>query len=124
MLKTQYRDRKKLAWIGHRDFETMVRKLKTGEGDYLWKAGLEAQGNTLLGFPLVLSEYAPHTYSTGKYCAVLANLDYYWIADALDMQIQRLTELYAETNQTGFIIRHETDGAPVWEEAYVRLRLA
>jgi HK97 family phage major capsid protein len=40
------------------------------------------------------------------------------------MQIQRLTELYAETNQTGFIIRHETDGAPVWEEAYVRLRLA
>jgi hypothetical protein len=46
------------------------------------------------------------------------------IADALSMQIQRLNELYAETNQVGFIGRWETDGAPVLEEAFVRVKLA
>ena len=45
-------------------------------------------------------------------------------ADALYMQVQRLNELYAETNQVGFIGRLETDGAPVLEEAFVRLKLA
>jgi HK97 family phage major capsid protein len=46
------------------------------------------------------------------------------IADALSMQIQRLNELYAETNQVGFIGRLGTDGAPVLEEAFVRVKLA
>jgi len=40
------------------------------------------------------------------------------------MQIQRLNELYAETNQVGFIGRLGTDGAPVLEEAFVRVKLA
>jgi HK97 family phage major capsid protein len=122
MLKQQYR--KKAVWIAHRDFETAVRKLKTGDGDYIWKAGLEANGNTLLGFPIVLSEYSPNTFSSGRYVAVLANMDYYWIADALSMQITVLRELYAETNQQGYIIRHETDGMPTWQDAFVRLKMA
>jgi len=47
-----------------------------------------------------------------------------WNADAMGMQIQRLNELCAETNQVGFIGRLETDGAPVLEGAFVRLKLA
>jgi HK97 family phage major capsid protein len=121
MLKQQYR--KGAVWIAHRDFETQVRKLKDGEGNYLWKAGLEATGNTLMGFPLVLSEYAPNSFATGTYAAALCNLQFYWYADALNMQIQRLSELYAETNQTGFIIRHETDAMAVWKDAFVRLKV-
>ncbi len=38
-------------------------------------------------------------------------LSYYWIADALDMQVQRLVELYAATNQIGYLARLESDGA-------------
>ncbi len=37
------------------------------------------------------------------------------------MTIQRLAELYAATNQVGFIARKETDGMPVLEEAFARL---
>ena len=40
------------------------------------------------------------------------------------MQIQRLVELYAATNQVGFIGRMELDGMPVLEEAFVRVKLA
>ena len=36
---------------------------------------------------------------------------------------QRLDELYAESAQTGFIVRYEGDGAPVVGEAFVRLVL-
>jgi len=43
---------------------------------------------------------------------------------ALNISIQVLTELYAETNQTGFIGRYELDGMPVLEEAFARLKLA
>ena len=40
------------------------------------------------------------------------------------MQVQRLVELYAATNQVGFIGRLETDGMPVLEEAFSRVTLA
>jgi len=52
------------------------------------------------------------------------DFSFYWIADALDMQIQRLDELYAESNQVGFIGRLETDGMPVLEDAFRRLQQA
>ena len=41
----------------------------------------------------------------------------------MNMQIQRLNELYAETNQVDLIGRLKADGASVLEEAFVRLKL-
>ena len=67
-----------------------------------------------------ISEFVPNTFPTGQYVGILGDFSNYWIADALSMQVQRLNELYAETNQVGFIGRLETDGAPVLEEAFVR----
>ena len=40
------------------------------------------------------------------------------------MMIQRLVELYAGTNEVGFIGRRWVDGSPVLEEAFSRLKLA
>jgi HK97 family phage major capsid protein len=73
--------------------------------------------------PVNMSEYAPSTMTSALYVGILGDFSQYWIADALDMQIQRLVELYAETNQTGFIGRMESDGMPVLEEAFVRVKL-
>ena len=78
----------------------------------------------MLGLPVALSEFAPNTFTSGSYVGMVADWSKYWIADALStMQIQRLSELYAETSQTGFIARLETDGMPVIEEAFVRITL-
>jgi HK97 family phage major capsid protein len=55
---------------------------------------------------------------------ILGVFDYYWIADALNMDIQVVTELYAATNQNGYILRKETDGMPVLGEAFRRVTLA
>lgn len=112
-------------WIFHRDAVKQIRKLKDGEGQYLWKAGISNdRGDTILDIPVLMSEYAPNTFTTGLYVGILGDFSYYWIADALDMTIQVLTELYAEANQNGYIIRKETDGMPVLEEAFIRVKLA
>ena len=66
---------------------------------------------TLLGFSVITSEFAPSTFTTGQYIGILGDFSHYWIANAMNMQIQRLNELYAETNQVGFIGRLETERA-------------
>jgi hypothetical protein len=42
----------------------------------------------------------------------------------MQFTLQRLVELYAESNQTGFIGRYQGDGAPVLGEAFARVKLA
>lgn len=112
-------------WMFHRDVLAVVAKLKDGDGQYLWRESVrEGEPDRLLGRPVMMSEYAPSTLTTGLYVGILGDFSHYWIADAIDMQIQRLVELYAETNQTGFIGRLETDGMPVLAEAFVRVKLA
>lgn len=114
----------KAEWIFHRDVLAVVAKLKDGEGQYLWRESVRAgEPDRLLNLPVNMSEYSPNTLTTGLYVGALGDFSNYWIADAIDMQIQVLKELYAETNQIGFIGRLETDGMPVLAEAFVRVKL-
>ena len=53
-----------------------------------------------------------------------AKLQHHWIVDALSVTRQLLDELDAATNQVGFSGRMESDGAPVLEEAFARIKLA
>ncbi len=122
-LKGQYWPR--AVWVFHRDALKLLAKLKDGEGQYIWRQSVrEGEPDMLLGRPFMMSEYAPNTFSANLYVGIFGDFSNYWIADALDMQIQRLVELYAETNQDGFIGRLETDGMPVLAEAFVRVKLA
>lgn len=115
----------KADWLFHRDVMAIVAKLKDGNGQYLWRESVrDGEPDRLLGRPIMMSEYAPNTLTTGLYVGILGDFSNYWIADALDMQVQRLVELYAEQNQTGFIGRLETDGMPVLSEAFARVKLA
>lgn len=116
---------KKAQWLFHRDGVKQIAKLKDTTNQYLWEPSKKVgDPDMLLGLPVNQSEYVPNTFTTGLYVGMLADFSYYWIADALDMQMQRLTELYAETNQTGYIGRLETDGMPVLAEAFARIKLA
>ncbi len=121
-LKPQYR--RTAEWMFHRDSIKMLSKLKDGEGRYLWEPSVKVgTPDQLLALPFVENEWVPNTFTTGQYVGILANWQYYWIADGLDIQVQRLIELYARTNQDGFVARLKTDGAPQLEEAFVRVKL-
>ncbi len=122
-MKGQYRS--KARWIFHRDAMKMISKLKDGEGQYLWRAGIAAgEPDTLLGIPVDESEYVPNTFTTTLYVGALACWEYYWIAELQGLEMQRLNELYARNSQIGFIGRAYADGAPVLPDGFVRVQLA
>lgn len=111
-------------WLFHRDALKLIAKLKnTTTNEYLWQPNAQlGRPDVLLGVPVILSEYAPNTFTSGLYVGMIADFSYYWIAQNLSMTMQRLVELYAETNQIGFIGRMQVDGMPVMEGAFSRLK--
>jgi HK97 family phage major capsid protein len=122
-LKYGYRDN--ASWVVHRDFVTRLRKKQDGESRYVWQPSIVVgEPDRLMGRPIYASEYAPSTFTTGLYIAIVGDFGRgYMIADSLGVGIQRLNELFAARNQVGFLGRKETDGMPVQENAFSRLIL-
>jgi HK97 family phage major capsid protein len=124
-LLPQYRGRPSTRWIMNRTVVRDISLLVDGNGQYMWRAGLVGGApDTILGTTVIESEYAPNTMTTGLYVGLIGDLSQYWIVDSLGFQIQVLRELYAGTNQTGFVGRYEGDGAPVLAQAFSRMQLA
>lgn len=122
-LKEQYQAN--AVWNFHRLGLKNIRQLKDLENRYIWApGGTPGQPDSLLGRPMFMSEYTPNTFTTGKYVGCVGDFSNYWIAQVLGMQLQRLNELYAESNQVGWIGRMELDGMPVLEEAFARVTLS
>ena len=122
-LKSTYQ--RAATWLFHRTAVRNIRKLKTGDGQYIWQPGLQAgQPDLILGRPLVMSEFAPSTFTTGLYVGLIGDFSWYWIVDQLDLEILVLTELLARTNQIGYVYRIKVDAAPIKEEAFSRVTLA
>lgn len=112
-------------WILHRLGIDQVRKLKDAVGAYIWQPSVQAgQPDRLLGFPVNESEYAPSTFTASLYVGLFGNLQYYYIVDVLGMEIERLVEIYSGTDEIGFKATLETDGKPVRENAFARVKLA
>ncbi|MFJ4687062.1 phage major capsid protein [Streptomyces sp. NPDC088789] len=122
-LKAQYWQ--SARWLFHRYAIRDIRKLKDGNGQYLWQPGLTGGApDTIIDQPYIVSEFVPNTFTTGQYVGMFGDFSHYWIVDSLAFEIQRLVELYATSNQIGLIGRLESDGMPVMEEAFVRLKTA
>lgn len=120
-LKAQYQAN--ATFIFNRTIVQQIRKFKDLFNQYIWQPGLTAgQPDRILNRPFYMSEYAPNTLTTGQYIGVCGDFSKYEIVDALDMEVQVLMELYAESNQVGYIARMETDGMPVLAEAFTRLK--
>ncbi len=108
-----------------------IRKLKaSGTGEYLWQPGLQmGSPNLILDTPYALSDQfddgidVNDAFEANAIVAVIGDFSFYWIVDAIALSVQRLNELYAETNQTGFIGRMESDGMPVLAEAFLALKI-
>ena len=62
--------------------------------------------------------------TASQYVGLFGDFSHYWIADAEDIRFQYLVEKYAGEGQDGYHIESETDGMPVLEEAFSRVKLA
>lgn len=130
-LKAPYRKSAAARWLFSREAIRRISLLRdesgasADTGQYLWQPSRQAgEPDRILGVEFIESEYVPATFTSGLYVGAVGDFSNYWIADTLDMELKRLDELYAETNQTGFIGRHFVDGQPVLAEAFVRVQLA
>ena len=94
-----------------------IRKLKDGQGQYLWQPSLTAgTPDTLLNRPVYTSAFAP-TIEAGAKTIAFGDFNYYWIADRQGRSFKRLNELFATTGQVGFLASQRVDGKLILPEA-------
>ncbi|MHB1364702.1 MAG: phage major capsid protein [Eubacteriales bacterium] len=94
-----------------------IRKLKDGNGVYLWQPSIQAGStDTLMGKKIITSIYVPEIASGTKIIA-FGDFSYYWIADRQGRSFKRLNELFATTGQVGFLATQRVDGKLILPEA-------
>ena len=100
-----------------------VRKLKDGNGVYMWQPALaNGQPDKLLGYDLLTTAYAP-AIAAGARVAAFGDFQNYWIADRMGMTIQRLNERYADYGLVGFIASERVDAKVVLAEGIQVLQM-
>ena len=108
--------RKKAVFLLNDSTVKALRRLKDGNGQYLWQPGLkEGQPDKLFSYRLVTSAYMPEVASGAK-PVLFGDFSSYWIADRQGRSFQRLNELYAATGQIGFRATQRVDGRLVQSE--------
>ena len=126
-LKSPYR--RKAAFLCNETLLLQLMLLKDGNGNYIWKPGLEVgKPDTILGRPIHTSGYMPAITGTvaqdkNKKILLFGDFSYYWIADRQSRTLKRLNELYAVTDQVGFIGTQRVDGKLILPEAMQVLAL-
>lgn len=114
-LKSPYR--RNAVWVLNDSTIKAVRKLKDGNGQYLWQPSLTAgTPDTILGRPVKTSAYMP-AIAAGAKTVAFGDFSYYWIADRQGRSFKRLNELYAATGQVGFLASQRVDGKMILPEA-------
>ena len=114
-LKAPYRN--KAVFIMNDSTVKAIRKLKDGQGQYLWQPSITAgTPDTILNRPVKTSAYVPAIAAAAK-TIVVGDFSYYWVADRQGRVFKRLNELYAATGQVGFIATQRVDGKLILPEA-------
>lgn len=120
-LKSSYR--KNAVFVMNDATVKAIRKLKDGNGQYLWQPSVRAgEPDTILNRPVKTSAYVPTIAAAAKTIA-FGDFSYYWVADRQGRSFQRLNELYAATGQVGFKATQRVDGKLILAEAIKVLQM-
>ena len=121
-LKSPYR--RNAQFVCNETILLQLMKLKDKNENYLWKPSLDiAKPDTLLGRPIRTSSFMPGI-AKGERVLLFGDLKHYWVADRQNRTFRRLNELYARTDQVGFLTTQRVDGRLILPEAVKVLRMA
>jgi len=121
-LKSPYR--KKASFLCNEALLLQLMLLKDNNGNYIWKPSLEVgKPDTILNKPIRTSSYMP-VLEAGNKALVFGDYSYYWIADRTNRTFRRLNELYARTDQVGFLTTQRVDGKLILPESVKVLQMA
>lgn len=114
-LRAPYRN--KATWLLNDSTVKAIRKLKDGNGNYIWQPSVkEGEPDRILNRPYRTSIYVPEL-AAGNRVMAFGDYSYYWIADRQGRSFKRLNELYATTGQVGFLASERVDGKLILSEA-------
>lgn len=120
-LKRPYR--KNAAFIINDQTLSILRKLKDGNGAYLWQPTLTmGEPDRLLGYPVYTSAYVP-TVAAGNPVIAFGDFSYYNIGDRGTRSFAELKELFAGNGMVGFVAKERVDGKLVLPEAVQILKM-
>jgi HK97 family phage major capsid protein len=120
-LRSPYR--KKAVWLLNDTTVKALRKLKDGNGNYIWQPSVQiGQPDMILNRPYYTSSFVPDLTAGNKVMA-FGDFSYYWIADRQGRSFKRLNELYAANGQVGFLASQRVDGKLILPEAVKTMTL-
>ena len=120
-LRSPYR--KKAVWVLNDSTVKALRKLKDGNGNYIWQPSVSVNvPDTILNRPYKTSSYVPEIKAGAK-CMAFGDFSYYWIAERSGRTFKRLNELFAMTGQVGFLAMERLDGKLILPEAIKTLKV-
>ncbi len=99
------------AFMMHDSIVLAIRKLKDGQGQYLWQSGLsDGAPDRLLGGSLTINQDMDSTTTSGKKSILYGQLSKYKVRTVGDIRMYRLEERYRDTDQDAFIAFIREDG--------------
>jgi len=120
-LKRPYR--KKASFITNDSTLGAIRKLKDGNGAYMWQPALTAgEPDRLFGYPIHTSAYAPEM-EAGSTALSFGDYSYYNIGDRGTRSMQELRELFAGNGMIGYVMKERVDGLLILPEAVKVLKM-
>lgn len=115
--------RKNAVWLLNDTTVKALRKVKDGNGNYIWQPSVQAgEPDTILNRPYYTSSFVPDLAAGNKIMA-FGDFSYYWIADRQGRSFKRLNELYAANGQVGFLASQRVDGKLILPEAVKTMTL-
>ena len=121
-LKSPYR--RNAQFVCNETILLQLMKLKDKNDNYLWKPSLDiAKPDTLLGRPIRTSSFMPGI-ARGERVLLFGDMKNYWVADRQNRTFRRLNELYARTDQVGFLTTQRVDGRLILPESVKVLKMA
>ena len=120
-LKRPYR--KNAKFILNDQTIASIRKLKDGNGQYMWQPALiSGEPDRLLGYEVLTSPFAP-VAEAGKPFIAFGDFKYYNIGDRGTRSFQELKELFAGNGMVGYVAKERVDGKLILPEAVQLLTL-
>ena len=120
-LKAPYR--RKAAFLCNEALVLQLMTIKDKNDNYIWKPSLDiAKPDTILGRPIYTSTYMPAP-AKGEKALCFGDYSFYWVADRSNRTFRRLNELYATTDQVGFLTTQRVDGKLILPETVKYLKM-
>jgi len=111
------------GWVTSRANLKSVRKLKDGEGNYLWQPGLQAgEPDTLLGAPVAQTPWMP-AISAGNYSFIYGDLKRYALGERQRITMTVLREKYIEQLKIGYMAHIRVGGQAMIARAFRVLKI-